>query len=105
MAEETRLHPDAAERHRQRQEDLEGRSERRVGQAAVRDHSRCPSIVNDLCGDHKVAVAVRALHFRKASHRDDAQEPRLELLAVSKVVNPFTGGRDPLSGGYKSSRP
>src|SRR5262249_39207775 len=28
-----------------------------------------------------------------------AQEPRLELLAVGAVVDPFAGGRDPLAGG------
>src|SRR5262249_5206493 len=28
-----------------------------------------------------------------------AQEPRLELLAMGAVVDPFAGGRDPLAGG------
>src|SRR5215831_579507 len=33
------------------------------------------------------------------SWRRCAQEPRLELLAVGAVVDPFAGGRDPLAGG------
>jgi hypothetical protein len=33
------------------------------------------------------------------SRRRCAQEPRLELLAVGAVVDPFAGGRDPLAGG------
>jgi DNA-binding FrmR family transcriptional regulator len=33
------------------------------------------------------------------SRRRCAQEPRLELLAVGTVVDPFAGGRDPLAGG------
>ena len=28
-----------------------------------------------------------------------AQEPRLELLAVGAIVDPFARGRDPLAGG------
>ena len=34
-----------------------------------------------------------------AEGRRCAQEPRLELLAVGAVVDPFAGGRDPLAGG------
>src|SRR5215470_16682045 len=33
------------------------------------------------------------------SWRQCAQEPRLELLAMGAVVNPFARGRDPLAGG------
>ena len=34
-----------------------------------------------------------------AGRRRCAQEPRLELLAVGAVVDPFAGSRQPLTGG------
>src|SRR5262249_5248589 len=59
---------------------------------------------NELLGvdrSHATDHAGRQVFFDAVgrSRRRCAQEPRLELLAVGAVVDPFAGGRDPLAGG------
>src|SRR5215468_3322096 len=38
-------------------------------------------------------------YFSIPSAEVGGEEPRLELLAVGAIVDPFAGGRDPLAGG------